>query len=170
MVEAYHGQDKISNFVQGIAGDGKLGHVDLLCAIVNQKVDAGLVVNEKGHLYKLSPQTFLKLPKVSTTELANFEAQVAQCAKDKEQRKAFRAFLQTYVVGLQSTSNFEPGAHILNLPETLKLDPAVSLGGFSDSSLTYKQVTRATRKAQEHSEPAGLEEDGAALIRLFNSE
>eukprot|EP00808_Paulinella_micropora_P005230 g8346.t1 len=121
-------------------------------------------------LQTLARQTFLKLPKVSTTELANFEAQVAQCAKDKEQRKAFRAFLQTYVVGLQSTSNFEPGAHILNLPETLKLDPAVSLGGFSDSSLTYKQVTRATRKAQEHSEPAGLEEDGAALIRLFNSE
>eukprot|EP00808_Paulinella_micropora_P028130 g27843.t1 len=26
---------------------GKLGHVDLRCAIVNQKVDAGLVVNEK---------------------------------------------------------------------------------------------------------------------------
>eukprot|EP00808_Paulinella_micropora_P014516 g67251.t1 len=54
MVEAYHGQDKISNFVQGIAGGRvadalgpKLGHVDLRCAIVNQKVDAGLVVNEK---------------------------------------------------------------------------------------------------------------------------
>eukprot|EP00808_Paulinella_micropora_P004823 g71150.t1 len=54
MVEAYHGQDKIINFVQGIA-DGrvadalgpKLGHVDLRCAIVNQKVEAGLVVNEK---------------------------------------------------------------------------------------------------------------------------
>ena len=25
----------------------KLGHIDLRCAIVNQKVDAGLVVNEK---------------------------------------------------------------------------------------------------------------------------
>ena len=81
MVEAYHGQDKIRNFIQGIEdgrvaaalgpygwgeppilyGDNqgaldlaetnvfarKLGHIDLRCAIVNQKVDSGLVINEK---------------------------------------------------------------------------------------------------------------------------
>eukprot|EP00808_Paulinella_micropora_P011033 g46690.t1 len=49
-------------YAMGIAGGRvadalgpKLGHVDLRCAIVNQKVDAGLVVNEKYVQNKAQP-------------------------------------------------------------------------------------------------------------------